>query len=299
MDFRRLEHFIAIAQFGSLTKASEALGVSEPSLSRQIRLLEKELDGSLFFRTGRGVRLTPAGTVFFEQASAIIEMGKRAKSAISEINSGSAGRIVVGIAPRIARVAMGPLIEAFQRKLPKASINVVEGLSVTLSDWLQLGRIEVAVLYNQRPLRSLDIEPLCKEELVLVGNAERGPLPKKLKFAEIGAYPLILPATPNIIRTSVDSACRQAQVQPNIVVEADTVQSILELVKRNLGYSIVPRGVVPKDKRQSQLVMCPVEAPRLTHYIALATSRKLPRTQLGLLTCQTIRELNLPKLLQA
>lgn len=298
MDFRRLEYFVAIAQFGSLTKASEVLGVSEPSLSRQVRVLEEELNGRLFFRTGRGVRLTAAGTVFFDQASAIIEMGKRARSAIAEINSGSSGRIAVGLPPSIARIVMGPLIEAFQRKLPKASINVVEGLSVTLSEWLQLGRIEIAVLYNQRPLPGLEIEHLCEEELVLIGNAERGPLPKKVKFADIGAYPLILPGAPNLMRTSVDLACRQAQAQPNIVVEADTVQSIIELVRRNLGYSIVPRGIVPRDKRQARLVTSLLEGPRVVHTIALATSRKLPLTQLGIQTSQIIRDLNLPKLLR-
>jgi LysR family nitrogen assimilation transcriptional regulator len=297
LDFRRLEYFVAIAQCGSLTRAAELMGVSEPSLSRQVRLLEEELGGALFYRTGRGVRLTPGGGVFRDQASAILEMGKRARSAFAQVNSGSSGRIAVGIPPRIARVVMGPLIESFRRKLPQASINVVEGLSVTLSDWLQLGRIEIALLYNQRAIPSLELETLSKEELVFVGSTKRGPFPKRVKFADLPAYPLILPSSPNITRTSVEFGCRQAQVEPKIVIETDTLQSILDLVKRNLGYSIVPRGSVARDLPRSGLQMCPLGAPRLSHSLALATSRRHPKTQLGLQTCAAIRELNLPVLL--
>lgn len=297
MDFRRLEYFVSIAQLGSLTKASDFLGVSEPSLSRQLRLLEEDLKGTLFQRTGRGVRLTPAGMVFLEQVLGILESVKRARAAFAEANTGSMGRVTVGIPPRIARVLTGPLIETFRQELPKASINVVEGLSATLSEWLQSGRIEIALLYNQRSLPNVDIEPLCKEELVLVGSRRGQRLPRRMKFAATAKYPLILPAMPNIIRATVESACRQTQVQPDIVIESDTVQSILDLVRRNLGYSFVPRGSIPARSRESDFTISSIDGPQLIHEVAIATSRRHPQTQLGLQTCETIRALNLPALL--
>jgi LysR family nitrogen assimilation transcriptional regulator len=194
---------------------------------------------------------------------------------------------------------MVPLMEAFQRQLPNASITVVEDLSVALSERLSLGRIEIALLFNQRSSPNLTIETLCSEELVLVGGNSRAALPKLVKFAEIRKFPLILPAMPNTIRTSVESACRQAQIQPDIVIEVDTVQSILDLVRKGMGYTIVPRGTVPHDLRQSGYRVCRIGSPRLTHTVSLATSRGHPLTRLGIKTCQVIRELNLPKLLRS
>ena len=296
MDIRELEFFIKVAELGSFTKAAVSLGISQPSLTRQIHLLERELNSSLFYRTGRGVRLTPAGTVFREHASAIIETAKRAQSAVSEFTTGAAGRIAIGIPPRIARVFTPPLVEAFRRMAPHASINVAEGLSATLCEWLNLGRIEMALLFNPPNSLHLDLEPLCREELVLVGCANHRAIPEKVKFAELVHYPLILPPIPNAIRTTVESGCRSAQVQPNIVIEVDTVQAILDLVLRKQGFGIVPRGAVPK-KLISRFCVARIDRPYMTHTVMLATSRRQPVSQLRTKTCQLIRDLNLPNLL--
>jgi LysR family nitrogen assimilation transcriptional regulator len=295
MDIRELEFFIKVAELGSLTKAAVALDISQPSLSRQVHLLESELNSPLFYRTGRGVRLTPAGAVFLEHASAIIEAAKRAQSAVSEFSAGAAGRIAIGIPPRIARVLTPPLIETFRRMVPRASINVAEGLSATLGEWLNIGRIEMALLFNPPNSLHLDLEPLCREELVLVGCESHHALPKVVKFAELVHYPLILPPIPNAIRATVESGCRHAQVQLKIVIEVDTVQAILDLILRKQGFGIVPRGAVPS--KQSRFCVARIERPHMTHTVMLATSRRQPVTQLRTKTCQLIRDLNLPGLL--
>ena len=301
MDFDQLRHFVRIAELGSFSRAEAALDVSQPSLSRQIRLLEESLQTKLFARTGRGVTLTPAGSVFFPHAVAVLEGISRAKSALAGPSNSLTGRIVVGLPPRIARMMTGPLVDAFRQQFPQASIVVAEGLSPILVERLKLGRIEVALLFNVASDQQLSLEGVCEEELVLIGpkGGKGRHMPAQIRFSALAEFPLILAPMPNSVRAAIETARQRTRTDLNVVVEVDTMHAILDLVERRIGFSVVPRGMLADPRFAKSFTVTDVRAPRLLNFVSLATSARLPATKLGQETVALLRKLDIAKLLGA
>lgn len=301
MDFDQLKHFVRIAELGSFSRAEAALDISQPSLSRQIRLLEESLQTKLFARTGRGVTLTPAGSVFLPHAAAILEGISRAKSALAGPSNSLTGRIVVGLPPRIARMMTGALVDAFRRQFPQASIVVAEGLSPILVEGLKLGRIELALLFNVASDHQLRLESICEEELVLIGPMSRKGrrAPAQIRFNALSQYPLILAPMPNSVRASIETARQRTGTDLNVVVEVDTMHAILDLVERQVGFSVVPKGMLAERRFAKSFAVTEIQSPRLLNFVSLATSTRQPATKLGQETLALLRKLDIAKLLGA
>ncbi|MFN4065519.1 MAG: LysR family transcriptional regulator, partial [Parazoarcus communis] len=99
MDLKQLEYFVRVAEMGSFTRASIALDIAQPALSRQIRLLEVELRQNLLIRNGRGVTTTEAGKLLLEHARGVLHQIERAKEELSRIRGALSGRVAVGLPP--------------------------------------------------------------------------------------------------------------------------------------------------------------------------------------------------------
>ena len=157
------------------SRAAEMLDVAQPTLSRQVRLLEQELGQHLLYRNGRGVEPTEAGLRFVEHARALLALAERAREDLRSLRETPAGKVSVGLPPRIARVLTPPLVQAFRREFPGASIAVAEGLSAQVREWLLAGRVDLALLYDPAPSPQLACESLFREDLVLAAAPALGP----------------------------------------------------------------------------------------------------------------------------
>jgi LysR family nitrogen assimilation transcriptional regulator len=137
-----------VAELGSFSRAARVLGVAQPALSRQVRLLETDLRETLLLRNGRGVALTDQGKRLFEHGVAILQQVVQAREDVGAGRDEPVGRVVVGLPPTIARQLTLPMIEAFGERLPRAQLAVVEGLSAHIAEWTTTGRVDLGVLYN-------------------------------------------------------------------------------------------------------------------------------------------------------
>ncbi len=209
MDLKQLEYFVRVAELGSFTKASLALDVAQPALSRQVRLLEVELRQNLLIRNGRGATPTEAGKLLLEHGRGILHQVERAREELGRVRGALAGRVAIGLPPSLARVLAVPLTRAFREQLPEARLSITEGLSTTTQEWLVTGRLDIALLYNAQPAPDIEITPLQEEGLLLVeprppGLAEDPPAPP-VTLAEVAALPLVIPSRPNAIRMQVEN----------------------------------------------------------------------------------------------
>ncbi len=167
MDLTRLQYFVAVAEAGSFSRAAAALHLTQPSLSRQVQLLEDELGQRLLERTGRGAVPTEAGSALLAHARSIFELAERARVDMQERQRNPRGRITVGLPPRVAHVITADLVERFHAAYPEAAITVVEGLSIRLREWLVAGRVDVAIVFD--PPRGLTAEDLDRPLRLSVG----------------------------------------------------------------------------------------------------------------------------------
>src|SRR5215470_11780193 len=170
MDLTRLRYFAAVAEAGSFSRAAAALHLTQPSLSRQVQLLERELGQRLLERHGRGVVPTEAGTALLAHARAIQELAQRARSDMADRQQNPRGRLTIGLPPRVAHVITADLVERFHARYPEAGVTVMEDLSLRLREWLVAGRADLAILFDPSPSPQLHLETLLREPLVLVSK---------------------------------------------------------------------------------------------------------------------------------
>src|SRR6267142_3607896 len=172
MEINQLRYFCAVARTGSFTRAAEQLGIAQPSLSQQIRVLEKQVSTPLFERLGRSVRLTAYGEALYQPALAILQQVTEAQAAIFELQQGVKGHLRIGVIPTIMPYLLAPHAGRFVDRFPDLDVQFVEDTTPNLLERLQSGDLDIAVA--SLPVRNRDI--VCSElfrEPLLVALCDR------------------------------------------------------------------------------------------------------------------------------
>ncbi len=291
MELRQLEYFVSVVDAGSFSRAAVALNLAQPSVSRQVGLLEQELGQRLLERTGRGVVLTEAGALLLTHARAMLDTAHRARVELHELGTSPSGRVIVGLPPRVALGLSVALIKRFRALFPRAVITVLEGLSLSLRESLIAGQIDVALLFDPAPTPLLHYETLQREELVLVAPMG-SKLPARVSLDDLAGYPMILPSAPNAIRSIVRAALRPRNIELDVVAEVGAVHTVLTLVAQGAGCTIVPVSAMHITREAADLPTAPIGPPAITNTLVLATPVAKPANHLARETSQLLRELD-------
>jgi LysR family nitrogen assimilation transcriptional regulator len=294
MDLRQLEYFVAVIEHGSFSRAAAALNLAQPSVSRQIAVLEEELGQRLLERTGRGVTPTPAGQTLLAHARTLLNTASQAVADLKELHSEPVGRVVVGLPHRVAMGLCVPLIREFRQHLPNALLSVVEGLSLSLRDGMIDGRIDLALLFDPAPTPLLSYEPLMRERMVLVAP-KKYRLPAQVSLAGLAAFPLVLPGTHNPIRALVDAVLLPRRIALNVVAEVGAVHTAMTVVEEGLACSILPDSALPMSLRPALIQAVPIGPPAMRNSLVLALPRARPASRLVTETVKLLRKLDFRK----
>ena len=260
MELLELRYFVQVADLGSFSRASVKLSISQPALSRQIQKLEHELRTNLFYRHGRGVSLTQPGRKLYEVARHLLGALAEIKEEIQDQSERLTGTVALGLPPSICATLGAPLARRFHENYPDATLRIHEVFSGTLLEWVEGGRLDLAVLYDARRGRSMLSSPLLIENLLLIQSARLGtggngaggngdPVP----LGTVGAETLVLPGPENGLRRVVDAAVRRADITLRVEMEIDSVTAIKQLVEEGMGSSILPFGAVHREVMQGRL----------------------------------------------
>jgi len=290
MDLKQLEYFVAVVDLGGFTRASRLLGVAQPAISRQVRGLEVELHQSLLLRNGRGAVPTEAGKRLLDHARSILQQVERARREVDEVKGAPVGHVAIGLPPTLALVLTAPIVREFRRRYPKATVSIVEGLSVNILEWVVVGRADVGVLYN--PVRSPAVEllPLLAEDLCLIGPRSAG-RKSAVRLRDLPDYPLIIPSRPHAIRTLVEDRLATMGLRPQVALEIDAIGAILELVAEGQGYAVLSPRAVQSAEVGRKLVARPIAQPALRSSLAMAVSAQRPARPVQIAAAELVREM--------
>jgi LysR family nitrogen assimilation transcriptional regulator len=299
VDLKQLEYFVHVAELGSFTRASTFLRVAQPALSRQIRALEVELRQTLFERNGRGVTLTEPGKRLLAHGRGILQQVERARQDMEDERGAVTGHLAVGMPPSVSRALTAPLVAAFRARFPRATLTVVEGLSTYMLEWLQIGRIDCAVVYNVTPSPAIDLLPVLDEMLYLVSARQPGqPLVgEPLPLAELAGLELVMPSRPHSIRMLLEGALVAEGRKPRVGIEIESVAAILDLVQTQGLHGVLTLNGVRSHGPEGAFHVRPLAAGqgrgRLLTTQWIATSAQRPRGALILQSTALLRELML------
>lgn len=276
MDLRQLRTFVNVAELGRFSLASRRMRIAQPALSRQIKLLEEELNARLFERNSRGVTLTQAGVTFLEHAQTILRQVDKARSSVGENTGTIAGNVTFGMPQSAGVILAVRLIERFRTSYPSVTLQMIEGIGSMIHDWMLNGQLDVGVIYDPEMTGHLETEPLWSEDLHLVGPARVFGQEETISFGEASDLELALPAMGNGLRGLVERYASRAGITLNTVIEADAQRVQQELAMRGTAYTILPRASVEESIRSGKLSAARIVSPNIPRVLALAYSSERP-----------------------
>ncbi len=292
MDLKQLEYFVRVAEVGSFTRAATLLSVTQPSLSRQIRLLEVELRQTLLLRNGRGVQPTDAGSVLLQHARGMLLQADRARLAVKELRGAAVGRVVVGIPSSVGRFLSTPLAFAFREKFPRATLSILEGQTYIM-EWLAMGRVDVGIVINPLPLKGIEATPLLTEPLYLIGASKsagtRLRIGKTVPLKDLPSFNLLLPSRPHAIRVYLESQLAQRGLKLEVAWELDAFATLLDLVRKGFGHGVMPLSVFRNEELMGRYAPRQIVDPELVSTVAIATHSERPVSPLALGVIELIK----------
>ncbi|BDB29983.1 LysR family transcriptional regulator (plasmid) [Cupriavidus sp. P-10] len=279
MELRQLRYFVAVVELGSLSKAADAVHISQSALSLQIARLEDELDTQLLSRSSRGVLPTEAGIEFCRRARAVLQQISQMKEKAPQSATGLRGTVTIGLPASVAQAISVEFIKRVKALYPAVTPCIFEYPSSYLAELLVNHRLDQALLFMEDLARGIEAIPLLIEDFYLVGIPVEDPSEAQA-LTLIQDHPMVMPALPNNVRTIVEDACRAAGIRPNIVAEGSNPQTLLRLVRAGVGGTVLPlSALLPTDIECTPAIHID---PPLCRKLALCRAVDVPQEPLQL-----------------
>lgn len=287
---RSVHYLLAVAEHQSFTRAAEALYVSQPSLSQQIKQLEDLLNIQLLDRSGRHVRLTPAGEVYLYHARRALKELDTAKRAIHELKDLSRGHLRIAMTPITDYLAI-PLLVQFNARYPGITVNTLEMPQNDMKDALVGDHVDIGIAFSSSLTTEgypgiTDSQTLFTENLSIAFGknhplaGKKGPLSKHALEQE----PLVLFNTNYAVRSHIDQYCLEHGITPHVAVEATSLSVIVEMIRLGQIATILPETIACHQNGLESISILP-ELPH--HAISLIYRKDVNKSP----ACQAFEEL--------
>ncbi|MBC7804689.1 MAG: LysR family transcriptional regulator [Akkermansiaceae bacterium] len=250
MEMHQLEAFAAVARERSFTRASHFLHLTQPAVTRAVAALESELKTRLFDRLGRTVQLTPSGETLLRYAERVLQLTREAKAAVTDIETGSAGRLAVGASSTLATYLLPPLLAQFRQAHPAVEIGIHTGISAHIRTRVRSGAADVG-LVTTGPHDEATVGDGAMTMVPLAGLDTCVVMPPSHPMAASGCVsaatllsgglPLLLMETGTNLREYAEAVFGSAVVP---AMELDNVEAIKRMIAAGLGFSLLPELAV-------------------------------------------------------
>lgn len=258
---RHINYFLAVAKNQSFTRAAAALHVSQPALSQQIKQLEDSLGAKLFDRTGRTIRLTDAGEVYFHYARRALQDLNEGKRAIHDVADLSRGSLRVAVTPTFTAYLVGPLVKAFHTRYPNVTLAIHEMPQERMETMLLDDELDIGIAFDEAHSHDIDARRLLDETLALMVGRHH-PLAKRrsMNLGSLNELSLVLLSTEFSTREQIDQCCLQHGVRPRVLMEVNSVSAVVEIILRTTLSTLLPATIAGEHK---ELVAITLDPPLL------------------------------------
>lgn len=243
----QVEGFLEVARRGSVSRAADALFITQPTLTARLQGLERELGTPLFLRTPQGMRLTDAGKAWIPFAERALRALIDGREALEQVKSASAGRLLIAAAPAVSTYLLPDLLERFVDAHPRVEVSVRTGHSEDVVDLVLRDEVQLGL---GRAIRhpELELRPFHTEDLVLVCAPDH-PFTKRqaVTLAEVAGQKLIMFDRTSSYYEITQGAFLSAGVTLRGLMELDSIEAAKKMVERGLGVALLPGTAVGRE----------------------------------------------------
>jgi len=248
MEIRQLEYFMAVCQELHFTRASEKLGVTQPTLSHQIKALEDELGLPLFDRIGKKIAVTEAGRILLTHCSTVFRSLESVREEIQELREIKRGRLSVGALPGELNSLVSRLLPDFHEAYPEILVRIVSADNV--AERLLNNEIDLALTITPVQDERIVSQPLYREKLCLAVPAGHSLAERpEVGLEALAGLPLVLFPADYRCRQQMDAVCRLQAIPLRPIIETDSIESILSLIEEGAGSSILSETLIKQWTR--------------------------------------------------
>lgn len=259
IETKQLRLLSAIVESGSFTGAAERLGVTQPTVSQQVRAIEESLGVVLFARDGRGTRLTPAGDLLWQGARHVLDRLEEIERRVAEQRDGQSGLLRVGTPEPPCNYVLPAALAEFHRRHPRLLVRVTTGHTAATLQRLRASELDVALLPLPLDGERLRLVHAGRDELVAIVPPEHAWAKRaRIVAREFSTQSMILYDRASQITELTLAFLLEAGVFPQIAVEVDHLEAMKELVVRGVGVAIVPVWAARREIDGGTLVARPL-----------------------------------------
>lgn len=249
MDISDLQTFIAVAETGSFSQASEQLFLTQPAISKRIAGMEEELGASLFDRIGRKVGLTEAGQSLLPRARSILLEVEDSRRAISNLSGRIAGKLRIGTSHHIGLHRLPPILKTFIQRYPDVELDIQFMDSEEACRSVEHGDLELGIVtLPLQPVSNLTTKLIWPDPLSLVISHQH-PLKKckQITLEQLAEHPAILPSHGTYTREVIEEAFEPSGLKLKIGMSTNYLETLKMLVMVGLGWSVIPNTMLSKE----------------------------------------------------
>ena len=264
----QVEGFLEVARRGSVSRAAEALFVTQPTLTARLKSLERELGTPLFLRTPQGMRLTEAGRAWVPYAERALRALVDGRDALHQVMTASAGHLMIAAAPAVSTYVLPELLERFVDAHPRVEVSVRTGHSEDVVELVVRDEVQLGL---GRAIRHPDLElrPFHTEDLVLVCAPDH-PFTRRpsVAMAEVAGQKLIVFDRTSSYYEITQGAFLSAGVSLRGQMELDSIEAAKKMVERGLGVALLPGTAVAREVTSGTLCVVRMkDAPPMQNMI--------------------------------
>jgi LysR family transcriptional regulator, cyn operon transcriptional activator len=257
ITLRQLQYFLTAADTLHFTKAADRLSVTQPTLSHQIAQMEAHLGGPLFDRVGKQVRLTESGTLLKTYADRAIRELESGRLALSELEGMIRGDLRIGIIQSFSRTLLPSILGGFIKRYPGIRLNIRELTGFEIEQGLAAGTLDLGIAFVPTVLDSAEVEPVLKEQLLLVvGPESEFARRKSVRLSELDGKSFVLLGKEFHTRRLIDKYLEDVGARPNVVCETNSMEIMLGAIAETGICTIVPEhGLRSSDARYRAILL--------------------------------------------
>jgi len=272
MLLRHIRYLLAVAEHRNFTRAAEALYVSQPTLSQQIKQLEEGLGVQLLDRTGRTVRVTDAGEAYIDYARKALRELEAGERAIHDVRDLTRGTLRLAMTPTFTSYLVGPLIARYNERYPGIALHINEMPLDTIESALAADQVDLGIAFSKVRSAEIDCHPLFVEKLsVVVGiNHPFARRATPITPSDLEREPLALLTADFATRTYVDAYLQKQGIAPKILIEANTINAIVEIIRHGSMATILPDPITRENNALQEIQL----KPALPHRTVALLRRK-------------------------
>jgi len=256
INFHQLRIFYFVAKLGSFSSAADALHISQPAVSNQVKLLEQRYDQPLFTRRSRALQMTQTGEFVFDYARRIFALSEEMAKVLQDLAGLASGRLVIGASTTIGEYCLPETIVRFKDRYPRVALELRISNTRQIADEVLRHALDIGFIGGKIDSPNLVVEPFAEDKIVLIASPKHRLARKKnIRVEELREEEFITREKGSATRVAAEGCLKELGIEPRVRMELGSNESVKQAVLAGAGLGMLSRSSIEREGTRKKIVL--------------------------------------------